>query len=106
MLVLLFVLFFYFISGPRFQIRFLFSFSIKNLATVFGPNLIRQKNESALESVENTMLVSQVVDDLIRMYPQVFEVFLIFNIYFYLSSFLIDNFYLCNISFMEKKPKL
>jgi len=35
---------------------------------------MKQRNESALETVENTMFVSQVVDDIIRNYSAIFEV--------------------------------
>jgi len=48
---------------------------------VFGPNLIRQKNETALEAVENTMLVTQIVDDLIKNYSAIFEVSFLFPYY-------------------------
>ena len=41
---------------------------------------MKQRNESALETVENTMFVSQVVDDIIRNYSAIFEVGCVFSL--------------------------
>lgn len=44
-----------------------------NLATVFAPNILRRRNESPLQLVENTRWSSQLVDSLIELAPAVFE---------------------------------
>jgi len=46
---------------------------IQNVATVFGPNLLRPKNQSALEMIGHTAVICNVVDLLIREYDNIFK---------------------------------
>ena len=43
------------------------------MATVIGPNIIRQENETLAQTFENSRVAGQVTDELIQFYPAVFE---------------------------------
>jgi hypothetical protein len=46
----------------------------QNLAMVVGPNIMRQENESLVQSLDNSRVVGVVTDDFILLYQHIFEV--------------------------------
>jgi hypothetical protein len=47
--------------------------SLANIATVIGPNLIKEKNESNFEMINNTSIVNQLTMDLISSYDDIYD---------------------------------
>ncbi|KJE95981.1 hypothetical protein CAOG_06359 [Capsaspora owczarzaki ATCC 30864] len=47
--------------------------ALENLATVFGPNILKREGETPLDMVKNTATVNSVCNQLIKLSPQIFE---------------------------------
>eukprot|EP01137_Pigoraptor_chileana_P017403 Opistho-2@75422 len=46
---------------------------LENLATMLGPNIMRKRGETVMEMVHNTAVINSTANDLIRLYPRIFE---------------------------------
>lgn len=59
--------------------------ALENIATVFGPTIMKKQGETVMEMVKNTAVVNSIANDIVKYYKEIFEVSFSVGFYKFLS---------------------